>query len=167
MAGWPQRGASVQVIDFYSRRAAAAKIEYVISISGGFDGLQDGRIQIKQTAPESYYSVITLKAFDLAKLQQCKKTVERIVKNHAAAGRGGYLSMETNLAIWIAGRGKEALTGKRVCPVCGKEYSEYPALSRKDNTTEICPECGTREALEAAGITGQEADEIIQASKAL
>lgn len=36
----------------------------------------------------------------------------------------------------------------RVCPLCGKQYNEYPALSRKDNKTEICPECGTREAIE-------------------
>ena len=33
------------------------------------------------------------------------------------------------------------------CPKCGKEFTEYPAISRDDNATEICPECGTREAL--------------------
>lgn len=32
---------------------------------------------------------------------------------------------------------------------CGKEYQEYPALSRIDNKTEICPKCGMKEALEA------------------
>ena len=37
---------------------------------------------------------------------------------------------------------------KRYCPICGKMYSERPALSRKDNQTEICPDCGMREALE-------------------
>lgn len=37
----------------------------------------------------------------------------------------------------------------RICPVCGRPYDEYPALSRKDNKTEICPDCGTAEALEA------------------
>ena len=36
----------------------------------------------------------------------------------------------------------------RICPVCNKEYDDYPALSRKDNETEICPECGVVEALE-------------------
>lgn len=36
----------------------------------------------------------------------------------------------------------------RVCPRCGKEYKEYPALSRKDNKTYICPDCGTAEAFE-------------------
>lgn len=35
----------------------------------------------------------------------------------------------------------------RTCPICGKQYSDYPALSRKDNYTEICPECGTKEAM--------------------
>lgn len=38
----------------------------------------------------------------------------------------------------------------RVCPKCFKEYDAYPALSRRDNKTEICPACGTREALEDA-----------------
>ena len=30
---------------------------------------------------------------------------------------------------------------------------DYPALSRQDNRTEICPDCGIREALGAAGIS--------------
>ena len=36
-----------------------------------------------------------------------------------------------------------------VCPICGEDYSEHPAISRKDNKSEICPECGIKEALEA------------------
>ena len=35
------------------------------------------------------------------------------------------------------------------CPKCGKEFTEYPALSCEDNETEICSECGVREAVEA------------------
>lgn len=35
----------------------------------------------------------------------------------------------------------------RVCPLCGREYTEPPALSRADNTTDICPACGMMEAL--------------------
>ena len=38
--------------------------------------------------------------------------------------------------------------GIKICPHCGREYTEHPALSRKDNKTEICPTCGMREALE-------------------
>lgn len=34
-----------------------------------------------------------------------------------------------------------------ICPICGREYTDYPALSRRDNTTEICPDCGLSEAL--------------------
>lgn len=37
--------------------------------------------------------------------------------------------------------------GIRICPVCGKEYVEHPAISRRDNKTEICPTCGIMEAL--------------------
>lgn len=36
---------------------------------------------------------------------------------------------------------------ERVCPVCGKTYTDYPAISRRDNKTEICPYCGIIEAL--------------------
>ena len=35
------------------------------------------------------------------------------------------------------------------CPKCKKEFTEYPALSREDNETEICPECGIAEAISA------------------
>ena len=34
-----------------------------------------------------------------------------------------------------------------ICPNCGCGYDEYPAISRKDNKTEICPRCGEMEAL--------------------
>ena len=36
---------------------------------------------------------------------------------------------------------------QRNCPNCGRKYSECPALSRKDNETLICADCGTKEAL--------------------
>ena len=35
----------------------------------------------------------------------------------------------------------------RVCPICGRRYTERPALSRADNTTDICPDGGMMEAL--------------------
>ncbi len=34
------------------------------------------------------------------------------------------------------------------CPKCGKEVDRLLALSRRDNKTLICDECGTVEALE-------------------
>lgn len=37
----------------------------------------------------------------------------------------------------------------RECPICGRLYTEPPAISRVDNKTEICPDCGINEALEA------------------
>lgn len=37
----------------------------------------------------------------------------------------------------------------RICPVCGRVYTEPPALSRRDNATDICPDCGMMEALAA------------------
>ena len=36
------------------------------------------------------------------------------------------------------------------CPSCGDHMPDHPgALSRKDNTTEICPQCGMDEAMES------------------
>lgn len=35
----------------------------------------------------------------------------------------------------------------RICPICNSVYTDYPAISRRDNKTKICPECGTHEAL--------------------
>lgn len=50
---------------------------------------------------------------------------------------------------------------ERTCPICGEVYKRPPALSRKDNKTFICPDCGTREALTYLGISQEEQDEII------
>lgn len=49
----------------------------------------------------------------------------------------------------------------RVCPLCGKEYDGVPALSRVDNETLICPDCGTRQALESIGVSMEEREEIL------
>ena len=54
------------------------------------------------------------------------------------------------------------VTRMAVCPRCGKTYFERPALSRVDNETLICPDCGTREALESIGVGVEEQDSIIE-----
>lgn len=41
---------------------------------------------------------------------------------------------------------------KNICPSCNKEYSGSPALSRKDNQSKICPDCGMLEALDDAKV---------------
>lgn len=33
------------------------------------------------------------------------------------------------------------------CPRCNQNFTEYPALSRRDNKTEICSKCGQEEAM--------------------
>lgn len=44
----------------------------------------------------------------------------------------------------------ESKKGKKIrkCPICKEKYCGYPAISRKDNKTPICPKCGQKEALE-------------------
>lgn len=34
------------------------------------------------------------------------------------------------------------------CPKCHKKYTQFPAVSRRDNKTYICPQCGVDEAIE-------------------
>lgn len=56
---------------------------------------------------------------------------------------------------------KEQVFEKRTCPKCGRTYTERPALSRYDNDTIICSDCGTREALESIGVGREEQDKIL------
>ena len=35
----------------------------------------------------------------------------------------------------------------RTCPICGETYDTVPAVSRTDNVTLICPDCGIRQNL--------------------
>ena len=58
---------------------------------------------------------------------------------------------------------KEPENRTRVCPRCGIEYTEHPAISREDNETFICPDCGTREALLTLGVEEAEQDKILAA----
>jgi hydrogenase maturation factor HypF (carbamoyltransferase family) len=58
---------------------------------------------------------------------------------------------------------KESMTHSSICPRCHKPYRDRPALSRLDNETLICPDCGAREALAYIGVNAQEQDEIIEA----
>ena len=56
---------------------------------------------------------------------------------------------------------KHEISVIRICPLCGKRYTEVPALSRIDNETLICPDCGTREALDSIGISDAEKEKIL------
>lgn len=49
----------------------------------------------------------------------------------------------------------------RTCPRCGGVYSGHGAVSRADNLTIICPDCGTREALESIGVDETEQEKIL------
>lgn len=56
---------------------------------------------------------------------------------------------------------KDNIRELRVCPLCGNTYADHPALSRSDNETLICPDCGTRQALESIGISQEEQEKIL------
>lgn len=43
----------------------------------------------------------------------------------------------------------ENSNNKTKCPICGNPLGKYPAISREDNKTKICSNCGTLEALAA------------------
>ncbi len=48
-----------------------------------------------------------------------------------------------------------------ICPRCGRTYTAPPALSRADNTTRICPDCGTLEALASLGGGAEEQTRLL------
>ena len=48
-----------------------------------------------------------------------------------------------------------------VCPRCGKAYRAPSAISRADNRTPICPDCGIRESLASIGCTQEEQEHIL------
>ena len=50
----------------------------------------------------------------------------------------------------------------RVCPSCGQEYTDRPAISRTDGETPICPDCGIRESLQSIGIPNDEIEKILE-----
>lgn len=52
---------------------------------------------------------------------------------------------------WVEDMEKEIeqLQKEKKCPRCGKPMNGFPAISRKDNKTEICSQCGQDEAMEA------------------
>lgn len=50
----------------------------------------------------------------------------------------------------------------RTCPLCGAQFGGYPALSRKYPNMQICPDCGTREALESIGVEPEEQEKILE-----
>ena len=51
---------------------------------------------------------------------------------------------------------------EHTCPKCGQTFTERPAVSRTDNYTLICPDCGTREALASLGVDPEEQDHILK-----
>jgi ribosomal protein L37AE/L43A len=48
-----------------------------------------------------------------------------------------------------------------ICPICGQIYHGRPALSRTDNETLICADCGVRQALTALEISAEEQEKIL------
>lgn len=68
---------------------------------------------------------------------------------------------------WDNGSGLSVAYGedivRRVCPACGQPLPEHPALSRRDNKTLICSDCGTREALADFGMDIEDQKGVIEA----
>ena len=58
--------------------------------------------------------------------------------------------------------GETGIAATKVCPLCGKTYTGHPALSRKDDNTPICPDCGTRESLEAIGLSHEKQEKVLE-----
>lgn len=53
------------------------------------------------------------------------------------------------------------VTPIKICPLCGRAYTGYPAISRIDNYTPICSDCGIRQSLASIGVDDVEAEAIL------
>ena len=49
----------------------------------------------------------------------------------------------------------------RICPLCHAEYHGFPAMSRIDNITPICPDCGIRQSLKSLNVPTDEQEKIL------
>ncbi|MDE7363469.1 MAG: hypothetical protein K2N27_01070 [Ruminococcus sp.] len=56
---------------------------------------------------------------------------------------------------------KSEIREPRICPKCGKTYIGRPAISRDDNLTPICSDCGIRESLQSLALPVEEQEKII------
>lgn len=56
---------------------------------------------------------------------------------------------------------KSEIREPRICPKCGRSYTERSALSREDNKTLVCSDCATKEALQSIGVSAEEQEKII------
>ena len=71
------------------------------------------------------------------KWHKCEKCGGRVYKHRPESHECGIklsIQVDPNLKRWT-------------CPRCEREVEGYPALSRKDNKTEICTNCGQEEAM--------------------
>lgn len=57
--------------------------------------------------------------------------------------------------------GEDKCVRVRTCPICKNEYTDYPAISRFDRVTEICPDCGNRQAMEIVGMGKEDIDKVM------
>ncbi len=56
---------------------------------------------------------------------------------------------------------KETTKRAAKCPKCNSVFTAPPAVSREDGHTLICPDCGTREALQSIGVDSAEQEKIL------
>ena len=67
---------------------------------------------------------------------------------------------------WDNGSGLNVVYGEdivhRICPACGGPLTAHPALSRIDNKTEICPDCGLIEALSMIGMDEDDQRQLVR-----
>jgi IS605 OrfB family transposase len=114
--------------------------------------MSDVNHQISKTLVQKYGKDTLFVLEDLAGVSFEESNLSRTAKQNYDLRSWSFYQLEQFLTYKAHENRSEVLkvsakyTSQR-CPKCGKEFTEYPALSRVDNETEICPECGVMEAL--------------------
>lgn len=134
----------------------------VFSLAGGNPGAIAFLFELIQANPEGFVmDFITIDRMELYedKLYMlwndcCNRNIEKVLKIFEFYKIGKIKQQDIDNRIKNVGYGQsfddllEIDASIKLCPKCNRLLGSRPALSRRDNKTEICAECGIKEALE-------------------
>jgi len=104
---------------------------------------QEGKRWTKTTLNNFYEAVdITKDIIEEMKIED--RNSEEYTREFALGSLKSGRIIDTPCILFKLGKDEDTKT----CPLCGSYYMGMGALSRRDNKTDICPQCGMNEAIE-------------------
>lgn len=105
-------------------------------------------IMVEGETSAGYFYQLIVDPKDVAKiLLEYDYPVWRVLGGRCAARDVGRFGARVGPRTCLLGGSMKARQKRYECPKCDKYYAGYPVLSREDNKTEICSQCGMRETI--------------------